>query len=508
MAAAAIKESWSSSIQPEQMNKVRNTKQLSSSICITVVSKYNTVLSSPDSLSCISAIVHFHLLNMTTYQAKTDSATPSDLPRYTLYATNLTDEHLGSRVIFATDEFFAVADNLLLREAPEYDPNAYCSQGKVMDGWESRRRRHPGHDWAVIRLAYRGTIAGIEVDTAYFTGNYAPRISIQAANIDHYSSDEHDEWMPGSFDRFERGGGIRGSKANAELIGQAQEACDKYTWHTLVPQSPLRPGYPDSRMHYFAMVDPALKKLPFTHIRLNYFPDGGVARLKVYGSVSVNFERDVFAKLKPSEPVPLMELASMALGGRGLACSNKHFGVPRNLLKPGRGLDMGDGWETARHMDRPEIIHTNPETGLVDTQLSDWCILQLGTITAQIEKLEIDTCHFKGNYPESVLVEAGCARNTQASIIHDEAKDQDDVKFDDLTIQWFPLLNRTKLGPDKLFSYTLENGELNPPYVDAPYISHIRLFIYPDGGISRVRVHGRPKRMEGAMKRVLSDLHV
>ena len=148
-----------------------------------------------------------------------------------------------------------------------------------------------------------------------------------------------------------------------------------------------------------------MKRMPFTHIRLNLFPDGGVARLKVYGSVSVDFERDVFSQLKPSEPVPLLDLASMALGGRGLACSNKHFGVPRNLLKPGRGLDMGDGWETARHMERPSVITSNPATGLVDTDLGDWCILQLGTVTSAVEKLEIDTKHFKGNYPESILVE-------------------------------------------------------------------------------------------------------
>ena len=158
-------------------------------------------------------------------------------------------------------------------------------------------------------------------------------------------------------------------------------------------------------------------------------------------------------------------------------------------------------------MDRPPIIRTDPETGLVDTDLGDWCILQLGTITSQVESLEIDTRHFKGNYPESILVEAGCARNTNDTI-HDESEDKDDVKFDDLTIHWFPLLNRTKLGPDKNFVYELENGDLTPPFVDAPYISHIRVSIYPDGGISRVRVHGRPKRMEGSMKRVLSDLQV
>lgn len=441
----------------------------------------------------------------TKYSAPTDSNASSQ-PRYTLYGTNLTDEHLGARVIFATDEFFATADNLLKREAPEYDPNAYCSQGKVMDGWESRRRRKPGHDWCVIRLAYRGTIAGVEVDTAFFTGNFAPGVSIQAANIPEYTSDRHDEWMPGSFDRFERGGGIRGSKADDDLLKKAKGACDEHHWSTLVSPVKLQPGYAESRMHYFTSEAPMS---PFTHIRINYFPDGGVARIKVYGSVSVDFDQDVFQKLKASQPVPVLDLASMALGGRGLACSNKHFGVPRNLLKPGRGLDMGDGWETARHLSRPPVIETNPETGLVDTDLGDWCILQLGTITSQVDKLEIDTCHFKGNYPESIMVEGGCATNRNA-VVQDDKDDEDDIKFEDLDIEWFPLLNRTKLGPDKIFTYELQNGDLNQPLVDAPYVSHLRVNIYPDGGISRVRVYGRPKRMKAqerkSMRRVLSDL--
>ena len=206
-------------------------------------------------------------ITMTTYNAKTDS-TNLHQPRYTQYGTNLTDETLGSRVIFATDEFFAVADNLLKRTSPGYDPNAYCAQGKVMDGWESRRRRLPGHDWCVIRLAYRGTIVGFEVDTAYFTGNFAPRISIQAANIPEYAVDIQDEWMPGAFDRFERGGGIRGSKASPTLIAAAEKAChehaEKHEWHTLVPMVELKPGYAETRMHYFSVQDRALRNKPVT----------------------------------------------------------------------------------------------------------------------------------------------------------------------------------------------------------------------------------------------------
>lgn len=145
---------------------------------------------------------------------------------------------------------------------------------------------------------------------------------------------------------------------------------------------------------------------------------------------------------------------------------------------------------------------------MVDTELGDWAILQLGNITECIEKLQIDTCHFKGNYPESIYVEAGCARNLNKPI-HDESVDHDDVKFNDLTIEWFPLLFRTKLGPDKLYTFELEKGQLTEPVPEKrPYISHIRVNIYPDGGISRVRAFGRPKRMVGELNRVLSGMRI
>ena len=364
-----------------------------------------------------------------------------------------------------------------------------------MDGWESRRRRLPGHDWCVIRLAFCGKIAGFEVDTAFFTGNFTPRISIQAAYLEDYQDDVYDQWMPGSFDRFEKGGGVRGSKSSVEMIEKAEVACVEHAqhnlWHTLIPMTKLKPGYEDTRMHYFSVEDKLLKKKAFTHIRVNYYPDGGVARLKAFGSVDVDFERDVLHRYASEEEVPIMDLASMGLGGRGLACSNKHFGVPRNLLKPGRGIDMGDGWETARHLERPSIIMTNPETGLVDTDLGDWCIIQLGTITGLVEKIDVDTCHFKGNFPESVKIEAGYATH-----IANDDKDQDDMKIDDLSIEWFPLLERTKLGPDQIFSYKLKNGELVRPPDYATHISHVRVSIYPDGGISRVRIYGKPKRVK------------
>ena len=136
------------------------------------------------------------------------------------------------------------------------------------------------------------------MNTAFFTGNFTPQISIQGANIRDYESDAHDEWMPGSFDRFERGGGIRGSKVSPELIAAAEQACSESCvngteWYTLVPMVALQPGYPETRMHYFA-VDVAMRNKPITHIRINYFPDGGVARLKAFGTVNVDFDRLFF----------------------------------------------------------------------------------------------------------------------------------------------------------------------------------------------------------------------
>mmetsp|Transcript_53249 Transcript_53249/g.79086 ORF Transcript_53249/g.79086 Transcript_53249/m.79086 type:complete len:423 (-) Transcript_53249:35-1303(-) len=412
---------------------------------------------------------------------------------YTSSGTNLSDASAGAKVLFATDEFFAVADNLLSPKPPTFDPNAYCEHGKVMDGWESRRRRDPGHDWCIIKLAYPGTILGVELDTAFFTGNHAPRVSIQAAQINFPLEDS----LPGAKDRIQRGGGIQGSNATSHEIETAEQVCNSAVlsksmgWSDVLPMTPMKPGYPGTRLHRFTIPESTSRKIGrVTHLRVNYFPDGGVARLKIWGEVIRDFERDIQGKY--------LDLAAAAMGGKGLACSNKHFGVPSNLIKPGRGVDMSDGWETARHPNRPPILRRDPNTGLVDTELMDWCILKLGAVLGQVEKLVLDTAHFKGNFPESVTVE-GCYQPNSSNDFVCKSPGKD------TSVGWFPLLKRTKLGPHMEHTFELAKGDLCRDGGSSKGVSHLRLSIFPDGGLSRVKVFGRGKERMGGMSNNLNS---
>lgn len=93
---------------------------------------------------------------------------------------NLADEKLGAQAIYATDDFFADKSRLLRRAAPEWKEGVYDDNGKWMDGWESRRKRGEGYDHCVIRLGLAGIIAGVDIDTSFFTGNFPPSASIDA----------------------------------------------------------------------------------------------------------------------------------------------------------------------------------------------------------------------------------------------------------------------------------------------------------------------------------------
>eukprot|EP01083_Nonionella_stella_P284585 968874_1 len=385
--------------------------------------------------------------------------------------TNLVDASAGAVVLFATDEFFATADNLIKNTEPIFDPNAYCAQGKVMDGWESRRRREPGHDWCIIRLAYPGVIHGVEVDTAYFTGNHVPKVSIQGATI---TEPNFDLTLPGCSERLNRGGGIQGTKASSHDTKTAQEMCKNAAyssggWCDILPITPLKPGYPETRKQRFYST---CGTKSVTHIRINYFPDGGVARIKLFGDVSLNFEREIKGKY--------LDLACAMNGGKGIGCSNQHYGEPSNLIKAQRGVDMRDGWETARHPDRPAILQKDPVTGLVKTDLMDWCVIKLGAVIECVDKLIVDTAHFKGNYPESCMVEA-CyqAKALDEFVCQPPGKDQ--------RVGWFVLLKRTKLSAHAQHTFQLDKNELRGK---DKCVSHVRLSIYPDGGVSRVRVFG------------------
>jgi len=208
---------------------------------------------------------------------------------------------LGGSVVAANDEFFAEKENLLNPGDAEYRPHTFGHKGQIYDGWETRRRREPGHDWAVVRLGAPGVIHGVNVDTAFFKGNYPEQCSVEAAAIPGYPS-------PGEL-------------ADAD-------------WVEILPRSPLRGDSPN--------LFPVESGQRFTHVRLNVHPDGGVARLRVHGAVVPD--------PRWFTGMPL-DLAAMANGGTVIDCSNRFFSAPNNLLLPGNAHDMGEGWETARRRD-------------------------------------------------------------------------------------------------------------------------------------------------------------
>ena len=310
---------------------------------------------------------------------------------------DLASRRLGGSVMAANDELFAERENLIKAAEPAFSAYTFGPKGQIMDGWETRRRREPGHDWAVVRLGVPGIVRGVVVDTSFFTGNYPPEISVEGAAFEGYPSP-------------------------AEL----QDA----DWTPLVPRSPAKG---DSRNPYPVQGSPWI-----THVRLRQYPDGGVARLRVHG-----------------DPVPdprfllgsALDLAALANGAVVTGCSNMHYSSPNNLISPGDARVMGEGWETARRRDDG----------------NDWVEIALaGSGTVSI--VEIDTSHFVGNAP-------GWARLTGA----DGRSGGDGLP--DAT----ELLARTRLQPDTRHRFRLGA---------AAEVSSVRLEIYPDGGLARLRLWG------------------
>jgi len=388
--------------------------------------------------------------------------------------TDLADARLGAKVLFATDEWFATADNLLKPEEPHFDATTFCEQGKVMDGWESRRRRHAGHDWCVLRLGVPGYVHGVEIDSAHFTGNQAPAVRVFGACID---DDDEDTWLGPKRPTL----GVQGTCATADEIEAAAARVEGVAggWVELVPLSPLRAGYvaggataapegiPNASVHRFA-VPPAAAARRLTHIRLNQHPDGGIARMRAWGIVAREYGRDLAA-----DAVGPIDLLSALNGARALGCSNRHYGEPRNLLRPGRGENMGAGWETARNPRRPPQLTTDG-SGFVDMPgVREWCVLRLAAIGGSIETLTIDTHFFRGNFPESVVVEACDAPNASTRALLSDGKTADETA--DETVEWAELLPRTRLGASA--EHVFGASQLRPH----GRVTHVRVSIYPDG---------------------------
>jgi allantoicase len=321
---------------------------------------------------------------------------------------DLASEKLGGAVLFANDEFFAPKENLLKASAPIFIEGKYTDLGKWMDGWESRRRRTPGYDWCIIRLGLPGIVRGAVIDTSHFKGNYPEQCSLEACRVDGHPEIEH-------------------------LTGES------VAWSELLPISPLKG---DSQNPFAVSSNERC-----THLRFKIYPDGGVARLRIYGEVVPDWDR-----LKRSGGE--IDLAAVENGGLVLSCSDMFFGHRHNLIMPGRAANMSDGWETKR---RRGPGH-------------DWVIIRLGT-PGQIRRLEVDTSYFKGNFPESCSLEACNAVGVHAEQLNDR------------TTSWTAILPRTKLQ-----AHTRHFFE--PEILDAGAVSHVRFNIFPDGGVSRLRVYG------------------
>lgn len=324
---------------------------------------------------------------------------------------DLASRLLGAGVVATNEDTFADAENLLVAKPAEFRPHTFGHKGQIMDGWESRRRRgvgadqpHPtdeDHDWAVVRLGVGGVVRGLVIDTAHFTGNYPESASVEAA-------------------------AVPGHPSPAELA-----AAD---WVELLPRTPLQ----GETAHEFAIRDDTR----YTHVRLNIFPDGGVARLRVHGEVLPD----------PRELDGLtFDLAAQEYGGVAEAASDRYFSSPHNLNAPGRATVMGEGWETRRRRDKA----------------NDWVQIALAG-GGEVLAAEVDTTHFVANAP-------GWADLTgyDASAGGDPAADRDG---------WFEILPRTRLQPDTRHRFRLDVGRP---------VTHVRINVHPDGGLARLRLTGR-----------------
>jgi len=323
---------------------------------------------------------------------------------------DLASEKIGGKTLLASDEFFAAKENLLKEGRGIFIPGKFTENGKWMDGWESRRKRVPGHDWCIIKLGVPGFVKGLDIDTNHFIGNYPPYASVEGCLLD-------------------------------EVADTEKYLSDKMVWTEILPKSSLSGG----SQNFF----PVENEKHFSHIRLNIFPDGGVARFRVYGKV--------FRQWKQGLQNEMTDLAALVNGGRVLICNDMFFGSKENLISPGRSSNMGDGWETKRKRFPGH----------------DWVILKLAA-AGEIKKIIVDTNFFKGNYPDSCSIE-GCYETDAA-----------DDSLTDPKIHWKELLPKVKLKGhfENVFLSEIKN---------AGHLTHVRLNIFPDGGVSRLRLFGIPE---------------
>jgi len=332
---------------------------------------------------------------------------------------NVASSELGTKVISVTDEFFASSERIL-QETEAVFKDEYDVHGHWMDGWETRRRRDDGNDYCILRLGQVSRVLEIEIDTSYFKGNFPPSISVLGC----YAPDATDE----------------------EII----ENSDNFEWNWIVHQSDLQG---DNIASFESSYQQSV-----THLKIDIYPDGGIARFKAYGFIS--FDHKLFTEEN-------IDVISRRMGARTIYANNEFFGDFKNILKATEAKDMGDGWETRRRR----------EPGY------DWGIIELAN-PAIINNLMIDTNFFKGNYPDYFSLHAAYISNTTHSSVITQS------------IFWEELLPKQKLQMDQKHYFNNDCFLHNKP------ITHIRINIYPDGGVSRLQMFGKfikPKEAQGLL---------
>jgi len=320
---------------------------------------------------------------------------------------NLAAEHFGAETLYCTDDFFAPVENLLKPGRGIFLEDEYTDRGKRMDGWESRRKRTEGHDFCIIKLGAMGRLRGLDIDTNHFLGNHPPYASVEACCL--------------------------------PLDASAETVLNHEDWDNLVKKIALNP---DSQ-HFIDMYS----DYTYTHLKLRIYPDGGLARFKVYGHVNVDWSM--------YDKTSNIDLAAANMGAKAILCNDMFFSHMDNLIKPNKGVNMGDGWETKRN----RILHNR-----------DWVVVKLarpGTINQAL----IDTSHYKGNYPDTFSLD-GINLSEKEQITTENIEQ----------LAWTEILSEQKLEADQEHCYN--------DIANEAVFTHVRLNIYPDGGISRMRLFG------------------
>jgi len=348
---------------------------------------------------------------------------------------------LGGHILSTSDEWFAPASDLLKVGPAASLKGTFGAKGALFDGWETRRHNPlpQRYDWVILRLGPTAGahILGLDVDTANFNGNEAPEVEVHALTV---APEEEAHGVP------------------ATLLE------DDARWTTILPRTACGP----SQQHLFASSSRTPTAQAYTHIKLIMVPDGGIARFRVYGTIPSpppalgigEVSHDASAALNT------LDLAHVLNGGRVIYTSDQHFGFGSNIILPGRGKDMGDGWETKRSR------HPSHK---------DWTIIQLAQ-RAYLTSAEIDTIHFLGNFPDTVELHA-LDLSTSSNLALEQL-----INVDEGVAGWRTILPKTKVGPGKQHFFDLQPEDRAGA---STAVTHVRVTMHPDGGLKRVRLIGR-----------------